>query len=259
MQLPVLAGTNLMMFGKQVAGFRAATRASKDVVFDAASRKAVSKFANNTRWQNTLNILKPIGMEQVEEGFQEGFQFFSGEFAHSYHTDKLKNGGYADMGKALNNALSKTFGSQEGLESILVGILTAGIIGGGRSVVSRPYSNRKQNAQVLADVINGGFLDGTANRLGYANASATAMKRMQGALNRNDIKTFKDEQFKLISYNALQALEMGGFDVFMQKLEDAGSLSDTEFAEAFGIPTTDEKGQSLTLEQATGNTNWSKI
>ena len=49
-QLPVLAGTNFIMFGKQVMGFKAASRVNSDVIFDAASKKAVSKFANDNIW-----------------------------------------------------------------------------------------------------------------------------------------------------------------------------------------------------------------
>lgn len=252
LQLPVLAGTNLLMFGKQVAGFNAATKESADVVLDGVSKKAISKFANETTWQGVMNRMKPVAMNGVEEAFQEGFQFASGEFAHSYHTDKLKNNGYGDMGKALNDALSKTFGTQEGLESMFVGLLTGGIMGGGQSVVNKDHSKRKKNAQILADVINTGFFDGTTERLGYANASSEVLKRMQAAKERNDIKTYKDEQFKLISYNALQALEMGGYDVYRQKMNDFGNLSDTEFAEAMGISLVNEKGETRTLEQITG-------
>ena len=251
-QLPILAGTNLLMFGRSVAGFNAAMKETGDVILDGAKRKAVSRFANETMWQGVMNRMKPIAVEMVEESFQEGFQFFSGEFSHSYHTDKLKNNGYGDMGKALNEALSKTFGTQEGLESMLVGLITGGLMSGGRSVVNKDHSKRKANAKALSNAINTGFFDGTAQKLGYANASSEVLKRMQAAKQRGDINTFKNEQFKLISMNALQALEMGGFDVYRQKINDFADLSDTEFAEAMGISLVNEKGETLTLEQAAG-------
>jgi len=251
-QLPVLAGTNLLMFGKQVAGYNAAMRETGDVILDGAKRKAVSRFANETTWQGVMNRMKPIAMNGVEEAFQEGFQFASGEFSHSYHTDKLKNNGYGDMGKALNEALSKTFGTQEGLESMLVGFITGGLMSGGQSIVNKDHSKRKANAEALANAINTGFFNGTTEKLGYANASSQILKRMQAAKERGDIKTYKDEQFKLISMNALQALEMGGFDVYRQKINDFADLSDTEFAEAMGISLVNEKGETLTLEQAAG-------
>ena len=44
-QMPVLMGTNLLMFGKQVAGFKGVAKVNKDVIFDAASSKAVNTLA----------------------------------------------------------------------------------------------------------------------------------------------------------------------------------------------------------------------
>ena len=119
-------------------------------------------------------------------------------------------------------------------------------------LLNKDHSKRKANAEALANAINTGFFDGTTERLGYANASSEVLKRMQAAKQRGDIKTYKDEQFKLISMNALQALEMGGFDVYRQKINDFADLSDTEFAEAMGISLVNEKGETLTLEQAAG-------
>lgn len=44
-QMPVLMGTNLLMFGKQIAGFRGVSKVSKDVIFDSAASKAVNTLA----------------------------------------------------------------------------------------------------------------------------------------------------------------------------------------------------------------------
>tara|TARA_R100000697_G_scaffold74518_1_gene86905 strand:- start:9985 stop:15777 length:5793 start_codon:yes stop_codon:yes gene_type:complete len=251
-QLPVLMGTNLLMFGKQVSGFRAAQRASKDVVFDAAARKATSKYANDGFWKGTARRLAPAAKNAAEEAFQEGFQFASGVFASNYHTAKYKNNGVGDMMAALNESLSETFGSQEGLEAILVGALTGKIMGAGQSVISKEVSTRKANAQKLADFINAGLLDNVQNSMINSSAMSDAMKRMQAALERNDHKAFKDAQFDLISYNALYALETGGFELFKEKLEDSKNLSDEEFAKQFNI--TDKNGDPLDIVKATGKT-----
>tara|TARA_R100001440_G_scaffold26266_3_gene42747 strand:- start:1594 stop:6942 length:5349 start_codon:yes stop_codon:yes gene_type:complete len=251
-QLPVLMGTNLMMFGKQVSGFRAAQRASKDVSFIEATRKAVSKYANDGFWKGTARRLTPAAKNAAEEAFQEGFQFASGVFASNYHTAKYKNNGVGDMMAALNESLSETFGSQEGLESILVGALTGKVMGAGQSILSKEVSTRKANAQRLADFINAGLLDNVQNSIINSSAQSDAMKRMQAALERNDHKAFKDAQFDLISYNALYALETGGFELFKEKLEDSKNLSDEEFAKQFNI--TDKNGDPLDIVKATGKT-----
>ena len=65
----------------------------------------------------------------IAEAFQESFQFASNQFASTYHSDRYKNGGVGDMANALNTSMSETFGSQEGLESALVGFLVGLAIG----------------------------------------------------------------------------------------------------------------------------------
>ena len=62
--------------------------------------------------------------------------------------------------KALS-AAGKAMQSKEGQESALVGFLTGMIMGGGQSIVGKEYSNRKQQAQMLTDLVNQGIFDST--------------------------------------------------------------------------------------------------
>ena len=248
-QMPVLMGTNLLMFGKQVAGFKGVSKASKDVIFDAASSKAVNTLAQKGIAAQSLQRLKPLFYNGLEETVQESFQMGSGAFASSYHTDKYNNGGYGDMSKALT-AAGEAMYSKEGQESALVGFLTGMIMGGGQSIVGKEYSNRKQQAQMLTDLVNQGIFDNTQRSLQNADASAAAATRMEGHLKDGNLKKFKDEQFKLIQYQALEAKNRGGLQLIMEKLEDAKGLSETEFMKQFGYPTEDSKGNILTLKDS---------
>ena len=258
-QLPVLAGTNLLMFGKQAMGFRGAVKEVGETTFDIASKKVVSNYANDGFWKSTLKKLKPLGANGIEESFQEGAQYFSGQFASKYHSDKYKNNGYADMSEALSHGLSETFGTQEGFESMFVGFLTGMIMGGGRSVVSGEYSQRKAAADKLASFQNAGYFDRANAKAQSANAGSESLKRLKGFQDRGDHKGFKDEQHNLIAINTLQSLEMGGYDVKMEMLEDAKNLSDAEFMKAFGYPGQDAQGNTLTLEQQTNGKSKAQV
>ena len=258
-QMPVLAGTNLLMFGKQAMGFRGAVKEAGETTFDIASKKAVSNYANDGFWKSTLKKLKPLGANGIEESFQEGAQYFSGQFASKYHSDKYKNNGYADMSEALSHSLSETFGTQEGFESMFVGFLTGMIMGGGRSVVSGEYSQRKAAADKLASFQNAGYFDRANAKAQSANAGSESLKRLKGFQDRGDHKGFKDEQHNLIAINTLQSLEMGGYDVKMEMLEDAKNLSDAEFMKAFGYPGQDAQGNTLTLEQQTNGKSKAQV
>jgi len=248
-QMPVLMGTNLLMFGKQIAGFRGVSKVSKDVIFDSAASKAVNTLAQKGIVAQSLQRLKPMFYNGLEETVQESLQMGSGAFASTYHTDKYNNGGYGDMSKALSAAGTAMRG-KEGQESALVGFLTGMIMGGGQSIVGKEYSNRKQQAQMLTDLVNQGIFDNTQRSVQNANASSAASARMEGHLKDGNLKKFKDEQFKLIQYQALEAKNRGGLQLIMEKLEDAKGLSETEFMKQFGYPTEDAEGNILTLKDS---------
>lgn len=250
-QLPVLMGSNLLMFGKQVSGFKAASKVNADVILE--SGKAVNKLATKGFLGRTASKIKPVVMNGLEETFQESVQFGSGAFASQYHKDKYYNGGHGDMATAFA-AAGNAMISQEGLESALVGFLTGGIMGGGQSIVGKEYTNRVNNAETLTTLINSTIFDNSVKKSQTADASSAVAARMQEHLKNGDIKKFKDEQHNLLQYQALEALERGGFDVMLAKIEDSKGMSESEFMKAYGYPQQDAKGTPLTLKDSTDKT-----
>ena len=247
-QLPVLAGTNLFMFGKQILGFKSVLGLNRDVAFKAATKTVIDKTAGKGLFRTGLARLEPFARGSVTEAIQEGWQFASKVGAIDYHTDKYFNGGSEDMIQSLYQGLEETFGTQEGLESMLVGALVGGGVSGVTSIVQKPYAQRQKNAKYLTDLLNGGYLRNAANKGKTSNMMTLALIQMEKAREAGDIKSYKDAQNKLIMYNAFEAMETGGFDVFMEKLDDAASLSDEEFAKAFGYEV------NKSIEEQTGKT-----
>ena len=252
-QLPILAGTNLLMFGKMVAGFRTASKVNKDVAFDAALGKVASTVGERGIFRNTLSRLKPTGQGVLTEAGQEGWQFASNIMSTDYHTDKYFNGGAASLTASMYKGIKETFGTQEGLESMLVGAIVGGGMSGVSSTVRGDFNKRKEAAKIATDILNGGFMINANNQQLNFNAQVKVALDMENARKAGDIKAFKDAQFKLIQYNAFAALENGTYDVFMQKLEDSKTLSDPEFAKMFGFDT------EVSLEEQTKGGSKSEI
>ena len=244
-QLPVLMGTNLFMFGKHVAGFKGASKVNKDISFDASLRKVVNSVENQGKYRKAWEKLKPFGQGVLGESFQEGWQFASNVISSDFHTDKFFDAGTASFTSSLYKGIKETLGTQEGLESMLVGGLVGGGMSGVTSIIQKPYAQRQKQAELAKKIIDGGFLTNPNNSMKNFSAQVKVALDMEVARKAGDIKKFKDAQYKLIQYSALAALETGGFDVFMQKLEDSKTLSDAEFAKMFGYDVeTDIKDQT---------------
>ncbi len=238
-QLPVLMGTNLFMFSKHLAGFGASKQTRllkpKDVVYNNATKKVTNELGNRSTFRAIASRLTPAGKGAGTEAFQEGWQFASKVGSIDYHTDKYFNGGSEDMIRSISEGITETFGTQEGLESMLIGAIVGGGMGGGRSAIQKPYAARVKNAQYVTDLLNGGYLANSANKAMNYDAMVKVHLDMEKALESGNIKAFKDAQNKLLHYHAYDAIQNGGFDVFIEKLNDAASLEESEFAEQFGF------------------------
>ena len=78
---------------------------------------------------------------------------------------------------------------------------------------------------------------------------------MEKALEEGNMKAFKDAQNRLLHYHAYDAIQSGGFDVFIEKLNDAATLEDAEFAEQFGFnPDISIQEQTKTYRNPNGQT-----
>mgnify|MGYP003109120291 FL=1 len=258
-QLPVLMGTNLFMFGKHVMGF-GASKANrlykpKDVAYDAAAKKVINQVGNRGTMRAIASRLSPLGKGAGTEAFQEGWQFASKVGSVDYHTDKYFNGGSEDMIRSMYEGIKDTFGTQEGLESMLIGAIVGGGMGGGRSAIQKPYAARVKNAQHITDLLNGGYLANSANKAMNYDAMVKVHTDMEKALEEGNIKAFKDAQNRLLHYHAYDAIQSGGFDVFIEKLNDAATLEDSEFAEQFGFnPDISIQEQTKTYRNPNGQT-----
>ena len=249
-QIPILMGSNILMFGRGVAGFNPKTKnifKSSDVGYNAATKQAVDKLADVGIAGRTLGRLKPLGIGAGVEAIQEGWQFGSNIISSDYHTNKYFNGGTADLTASIRKGITDTFGTQEGFESMLVGAIVGGGVSGTRSMITRDsegrgeYGQRQAASKYATDVLNGGYFNNVENKRVKYSAQEKVAKDMEIALQEvmpdgtvGNIKAFKDAQYKLIQYQAYDALENGTFEVFKQKLEDTKTLSDKDFAELFG-------------------------
>lgn len=235
--LAVTSGTNMFAFGKAALGYRAARKASKDVTWDVAAKKAINKLSDASLVKKGLMIATPIAKNGMSEAVQEGAQFASNIYSTELYASKYHDGGVGDRLEAFNKAMSETIGSQEGRESMLVGLLTGMIMGGAGAIKSNEYKARNESADALTNIINTGYFDSVLAKAEAEQGATSAIAKMQDALEKGDIKRFKDSQQDLIIFQGMQALDHGGFEVMLEKLEDSKSLNDSEFAQMYGYST----------------------
>lgn len=247
--LAIVGGTNMFMFGKMALGFNGATKKLNNVIYDRALGKFVNTMPNQSVRRAAFEKAALLSRNSLGELAQEGGQYASNIYATEVHGEKFHDGGSVDRMQALNKAFTDTFGDKEGRESMLVGALV-GLFMGGRGAFG-PTQTQKDNGkrEALVKILNSGAFNGISREMQEENVQSATIKKMELAAQRGDIKTFKDLQARLIQNHAFSLIERGGYDVYMEMLEDSKTLSDADFMDRFGFPKENEKGVPYTIEE----------
>jgi hypothetical protein len=265
--LPLLTATNLLMFGKAMQGARVGEKTMYDIEKKGLTageewieKAASSKFGKAYgRAQKTFG---PTLKTSAEEGFQEAGQFAGSQFARNYYGEKF-NDGTGDMASAMSKALSSTVGTKEGLENILIGAL----VGGGTGAVSRLMGAEKKllnqkglNTTEAIKMLNSGAIkkvienaEQSAENLAFikdindANLDNEREGITKAERRQNDLKA-ETARMRLIHGVFAKMNGLGAIDYAMEQFDDAASMDENNFKQAFGYD------MNRTLEQQTGKT-----
>lgn len=140
--------------------------------------------------------------------------------------------------------LAAEFGTDEGLENVLLGALTGAAFGGVRRFV-----DREKNAQTLATTLN--LLNGygvTGILQNHYDSAATAQRiseDMKEAVRNNDIFKYKNFQHEQFVNFIVSGAKAGRFDVRMDQLRMLKEMDNEEFKRAFGLDKTTENVKTV--------------
>ena len=182
------------------------------------------------------------GREGLEEGLQKAYDVGINEYLLSeYNLDALDNTGI--MSKIMNEGMAKSFGTQEGLEEVLIGSLLGltGLFGiGGLKGSAGEAIAKVRGKDDYTLFLNKLAQDLTNNKdTGMHNNLKTALRMTainnQRELSVQDIFDFKNEDARL-TYAYMNSRAKAGIleeDIANQK-EAINAMSDTEFKEKYG-------------------------
>ncbi len=250
--LPILATTNLIMFGKAMMGIEKATEKSMFKLTKQAAVEGEAKWLQSVpegkiakSFAKSARLLKPIAGNSLTESFQEAAQFAGSEFARNYV------GTTDGMIESINKGLSKTFGTKEGLESIVIGA----IVGGGSTAMSRLAGAQKKiaagkeaNTTKAMELINSGGIQKALENMEQTELNLSYQAAMINANNRGDYAVAEKYRARIISSMANRYNTLGAMDYFDEQLDDLQSMPEAEFIERFGYK------KEVSLKEQTGKT-----
>jgi hypothetical protein len=237
--LAVLTPTNLFAFGKMLKKGRMATDAATYNVVKEGEKivQSLPKTGFGKAMYRGNQIASPVYQNALNEALQEGAQFMIGDAGIDYFKNKLDTG-QADLIQSLNKGLSNTFGTADGVESMVLGALT----GGGMGVAGTTFGNDKRarnikqaNTDKLLQIYNSGVFK---DFIGSAEAKKDMHETIIGielANKTGNYEVAEQLRLSLVGAYALRMHNLGALDLAFEQLDDLAALPEEEFKKAAGF------------------------
>ena len=261
MNVLTLGISNMIQFPRLLNGAMNAEKGSllkeiNEVVVDktgAATAKAgekyVAKSALSSTKQKALNaVASKLGVVQLSEGAEEGMQYAIEQGIHEYEMMAKDPRAMGAIENIFSEGLGKTFNSKEGMESIMLGVLTGGLMNTvtnfGKSGKIKKSTNEfldqvNNKAPQLKDVIatyNGEEKSFASEMLRSVARGFTAQAEKEEGHKEGDMVKVKDADAKAFMAYALPRIKFGRFDMLNAELDQYKERPFDEVRTELGLP-----------------------
>ena len=237
--LAVVGGTNLLMFGKAFLPKYSKARPARGFRKTKAG-KIVDEWSKETSpmWKRTASryLQEPV-KDSFSEALQEGTQYAI-QSAAEQTVDEGGNSGMLDWLSAVGTGWGDAMTEKEGIDSLMLGFIIGGFMGGAASVYDRVtnYEDENKKRSRIVKALNSEQFYSMAEKAEALKNQEKYAQRMQVALEKGDHKSYRDAQFDMVLSQVMMHDGAGTLDMYLEKIDDAKHMEPAEFAKAFGIP-----------------------
>ena len=229
MNMAVLTASNILMFGKML-GPRVAD-AGEGAVKGLVKRGGKVVDTQASGLGKFRRYAAPFVKSGATEGTQEGLQYASNITSSDYYRARFKDNGTADMMGAAMGGLKRTFGDTEGIESIMLGVITGGIMSGGSL---RKHGARNEKVAKVLKILNDDKFVKSIDRANANDRTLSFLEQMDAYNAEGDTEMAENSRISALMSEISEVSDAGQINLYMEKLDDAAELSDEEFKEQFG-------------------------
>jgi hypothetical protein len=232
--MPILMATNLLQFGNMAMGIKTGTKAVEKTVVDAAGKRAadIPKTAVTRFLSRANKYTAPVYKNALTEAFQEGAQYMIGETAIDYYKNKFDSG-VDDLTSSAIKGLSNTFGSADGVESMLLGALTGGAMGAASTTMGSAAKQRnmiKANTEKLLAITNSETFLNLQKNIEQKKELMQFAVALKAATALGNTKLANELRKNFMAQNAIMFDNLDALDLAFEKLDDMAKMPEADFA-----------------------------
>jgi hypothetical protein len=174
---------------------------------------------------SSLNNIRPYTFS-ASEAFEEGAQYAVSVGTQDYYNKKY-NGDVATFLESMSTGISQTFGTDEGMENILIGGLSGAImLGRGRFLESA--QKNKNTADAVQRFNAWKISDFTRDTIDAVNRGTMLQEEREAALRQGDILESKEKETDYIINYLTPRIKYGRFDLVNSDIQEHKQLASTE-------------------------------
>jgi len=200
------------------------------------------KVTPKTKTGRIWEVVKPKIDDIFSEGvFEEGGQFAVQKGVEDYYTRKYKNeDNWDSLSETVNSTLKglkDQFGSEEGLENMFIGALTAGLTGVVKSSIDkrRGLTNDTRLQQTINILNNQGVTSILSNQYENTLDATGIAKEMEAAVVDGDIFRYKNLKSDMFFNFVNSRIPSGMHDVTIEQLKMLKDLDKDQFESLFAM------------------------
>lgn len=227
----LLTATNYIQFPKILGssykaekGFINSLVKETDNIVEEAG-KYVSKPLVSGKFLGTINKIRPYTFS-TSEAFEEGAQYAIGVSVKDYYNKKNNNEPTSFL-DSLSEGILQTFGTDEGMENILIGGLSGAIM-----QARGTYREGKDRAANTADAIQKfnkyRLSDFTKDTIDSVNRGTVLQQEREEFLKRGDVLNSKDKEADYVINYLSPRIKYGRFDLVQADINDYRAMASTE-------------------------------
>lgn len=229
--LPLFAMTEMINFGRAISGYKDMRKAinSSSIKGEIGSLEAIPKTLAERIGTAGKPIIHMAGLMGTAHAADIGVQDY---YTRKY--DGESKGFIKDVISSTMKGLHDTFGTNEGLESMVIGGLTGAIfgIGGYKNAFKKVDPKVQEAIDNLNSYVNSKEF---GVRFDSAVRAESLRKDMDTALENEDIYQFKNFQHDRFKNFIDTAVKLGRYDLAIDFLKEQKELSKEEFEKTWGL------------------------
>lgn len=234
------------------------TRETRDIIEEGG--KYIAKPSRAGKILGTLDKIRPYTFS-ASEAFEEGAQFAIGKGVENYYNKKNNNEPTSFL-DSLAEGFVQTFGTDEGVENILIGGLSGSIMQA-RGTFREQRAKSRNTADAIQKFNNYRLSDFTKDTIDSVNRGTVLQQEREAFLKKGDVLNSKDREADFVINYLSPRIKYGRFDLVEAEIRDNKALASTDegfaqlVAEGKALPT-DTRGAFLDrlskFEQTANNT-----